>query len=87
MTAVANGKGCTPGQIALAWVMAQGDDVVPIPGTKRIKYLEENIDATKLILTVEDMKALNFGAGEIHGERYDEGGMQVAHQGRKKTAG
>ena len=45
--ALARQKGCTPGQLALAWVMAQGDDVVPIPGTKRRKYLEENLGAAR----------------------------------------
>ena len=51
-------KGCTPGQLALAWVLAQGDDVVPIPGTKRVKYLEENVAATDVELTAEDLDAL-----------------------------
>ena len=43
IAALADDKGCTPGQLALAWVLAQGDDVVPIPGTKRVAYLEENV--------------------------------------------
>ena len=45
ITKLADQKGCTPGQLALAWVMAQGDDIVPIPGTKRVVYLEENVGA------------------------------------------
>ena len=56
---VAAGKGCTAGQVALAWVMAQGDDVVPIPGTKRRRYLEENIAAAEVTLTEEDLARLD----------------------------
>ncbi len=55
---LAAAKGCTPGQLALAWVHAQGDDVFPIPGTRRIKYLEENVAAAHIKLTAEDKKAL-----------------------------
>jgi aryl-alcohol dehydrogenase-like predicted oxidoreductase len=50
--------GCTPGQLALAWVLAQGDDVAPIPGTKRVTYLEENFGATEVQLSDDDLKAL-----------------------------
>ena len=56
--AIAERKGVTPGQIALAWVLAQGDDVVPIPGTKRVKYLEENAAAREVQLTEDDLTAL-----------------------------
>jgi len=49
-------KGCTPAQFALAWVLAQGEDVVPIPGTKRRKYLEENIGALDLNLNLDDLQ-------------------------------
>ena len=55
---LAAAKGCTPGQLALAWVHAQGDDVFPIPGTRRIKYLEENIAAAHIKLTPQDKQAL-----------------------------
>ena len=55
---IAADKGCTPGQLALAWVLAQGDDVAPIPGTKRVKYLEENVAASDVELTAEDLDAL-----------------------------
>ena len=51
-------KGCTPGQLALAWVLAQGDDVVPIPGTKRVAYLEENVGALDVTLSDEDLRAI-----------------------------
>jgi aryl-alcohol dehydrogenase-like predicted oxidoreductase len=57
--AIAEDKGCTPSQLALAWVMAQGDDVIPIPGTKRRSYLEENVMAADISLTVNDLKRIN----------------------------
>ena len=52
-------KGCTPAQLALAWVLAQGDDIVPIPGTKRRKYLEENVGAVDVQLTPEDLRRID----------------------------
>ena len=55
---LAEAKGCTPGQLALAWVLAQGDDVAPIPGTKRIPYLEENAGAADVSLNDDDLRAL-----------------------------
>jgi aryl-alcohol dehydrogenase-like predicted oxidoreductase len=63
---------CTPGQLALAWVMHRGDDVVPIPGTKRRAYLEENVAATELTLSVEDLQQLDELApvGVAAGDRY-----------------
>src|SRR5438270_32986 len=65
-------KGCTPWQLALAWVMAQGDDVVPIPGTKRVSYLEENAGASYVELTADDLARLEEIApkGAAAGERY-----------------
>jgi aryl-alcohol dehydrogenase-like predicted oxidoreductase len=60
---------CTPGQLALAWVMHQSDDVVPIPGTKRIQYLEENVAAVELSLSGDDLHRLDE-LGEAAGERY-----------------
>jgi aryl-alcohol dehydrogenase-like predicted oxidoreductase len=65
-------KGCTAGQLALAWVLAQGDDVVPIPGTKRVSYLEENAAATFITLSDEELKRLDEIAppGAAAGERY-----------------
>jgi aryl-alcohol dehydrogenase-like predicted oxidoreductase len=69
---IAEAKGATPGQLALAWVLAQGDDVVPIPGTKRVKYLEENVAAASLTLTDEDLSALEEAVprGAVAGDRY-----------------
>jgi aryl-alcohol dehydrogenase-like predicted oxidoreductase len=63
---------CTPGQLALAWVLHRGEDVVPIPGTKRRAYLEENVEATELELTEEDLDRLDEAAppGVAAGERY-----------------
>lgn len=57
--ALADSKGCTSGQLALAWVLAQGDDIVPIPGTRRVRHLEENLGATAVDLTGEDLAALD----------------------------
>jgi aryl-alcohol dehydrogenase-like predicted oxidoreductase len=65
---VADRYGCTPGQVALAWVLAQGEDVVPIPGTRRRRYLEENIAATDVTLDADDLARL--GALEAAGDRY-----------------
>jgi aryl-alcohol dehydrogenase-like predicted oxidoreductase len=69
---IADTKGCTPGQLALAWVMAQGGDVVPIPGTKRIPYLEENVGAAAVELSAEDIAALEDAVprGAVAGARY-----------------
>jgi aryl-alcohol dehydrogenase-like predicted oxidoreductase len=69
---LAEAKGCTPGQLALAWVLAQGDDVVPIPGTKRVPYLEENVGAADVTLTDVDLKALEDAVprGAVVGDRY-----------------
>jgi aryl-alcohol dehydrogenase-like predicted oxidoreductase len=69
---IASRKGCTPGQLALAWVLAQGDDIVPIPGTKHLSYLEENLAAADVILSEEDLAQIEELApkGFAAGERY-----------------
>jgi aryl-alcohol dehydrogenase-like predicted oxidoreductase len=69
---LAEAKGATPGQLALAWVLAQGDDVVPIPGTKRVRYLEENVGATAVELTSDDLAALEavVPRDAVAGDRY-----------------
>ncbi len=67
---MAASKGCTPGQLALAWVLGQGDDVVPIPGTKRRTYLEENIAAVDVGLSADEMAWLEEHVGEPAGDRY-----------------
>jgi aryl-alcohol dehydrogenase-like predicted oxidoreductase len=77
--ALAAEKGATAGQIALAWVMAQGEDIVPIPGTKRRSYLEENAGAAKLVLTVSELRRLAaaFPKGVAAGERYQASSMKA----------
>jgi aryl-alcohol dehydrogenase-like predicted oxidoreductase len=63
-------KGCTPGQLALAWVLARGQDIVPIPGTKRRVYLEQNLGAADVQLTPEDIAWLDENVGQPVGDRY-----------------
>lgn len=69
---IAAAKGCTPGQLALAWVLAQGEDVVPIPGTKRVRYLEENVGAADVELTADDLASLEQAVPRdaVVGQRY-----------------
>jgi aryl-alcohol dehydrogenase-like predicted oxidoreductase len=67
---VADARGALPGQVALAWVQQQGDDVVPIPGTKRVGYLEQNVGALDVHLTDEDMATLDGLAAQVAGGRY-----------------
>jgi aryl-alcohol dehydrogenase-like predicted oxidoreductase len=76
---VAEGKGVTPGQLALAWLLAQGEDIVPIPGTKRRKYLEENAGAAGVELTEEDLRRIEeaMPRGSAAGERYTEEMMRA----------
>jgi len=69
----------TPAQLAIAWVLAQGDDLVPIPGTKRRSYLEENAAAADVELTPEDLARINAELPEAAGDRYDEAGMASVH--------
>jgi aryl-alcohol dehydrogenase-like predicted oxidoreductase len=67
-------KDATPGQLALAWVLAQGEDVVPIPGTKHVAYLEENAAASEVELSREDLELIDevAPAGAAAGERYSD---------------
>ena len=65
-------KGCTPGQLALAWVLSRGEDIVPIPGTKRRTYLEENLAAADVELTAEDVAWLDQNVGQPSGDRYSD---------------
>jgi aryl-alcohol dehydrogenase-like predicted oxidoreductase len=69
---LASKKGVTPAQLALAWVLAQGNDLVPIPGTKRVRYLEENMGALNVTLTDSELKDISarFAQIEVVGERY-----------------
>lgn len=74
-------KGSTPAQVALAWLLHQGEDIVPIPGTKRLKYLEQNIEAVSLELTPKDVKYLSSELGEVAGERYSPERMAALDRG------
>ena len=74
VTEMAADKGCTPGQLALAWLVAQGDDVVPIPGTKRRAYLDENVGALQVTLSDGDLSRLDelLPVGAAAGPRYED---------------
>ena len=76
---LAESKGCTPAQLALAWVLAQGEDIVPIPGTKRLERLEENLGALRVTLTPDDLEQLNdaLPPGAAKGLRYPEAQMKA----------
>ena len=79
---LAKKKHCTPSQLALAWLLAQGQDVVPIPGTKRVKYLEENVGALDVQLSPDDLRRIDEIApkGVAAGTRYPEGGMATVNR-------
>ncbi len=78
---MAKEKGCTPAQLALAWVLAQGKDIVPIPGTKRRAYLEENVRAVDVVLTSADLARIDEAAprGIAAGDRYAPQGMRAVN--------
>jgi len=78
---LAKQKGCTPAQLALAWVLAQGDDIIPIPGTKKRKYLEENAAAVDLVLGKKDLIDIEAVIDRYPntGKRYSEGGLQLVN--------
>ena len=76
---IAQEKGITPAQLALAWVLAQGEDLVPIPGTKRRKYLEENAASVDVELTADELDRINAELPEPSGERYNEAGMATVN--------
>jgi aryl-alcohol dehydrogenase-like predicted oxidoreductase len=78
----AKAKRCTPAQLALAWLLAQGEDIVPIPGTKRRLYLEENLSALAVHLTPGNLKSINGAArpGVVAGDRYPAQGMQAVNR-------
>jgi aryl-alcohol dehydrogenase-like predicted oxidoreductase len=76
---IAAAKGCTPAQLALAWLLAQGDDIVPIPGSTRAERVEENAGAAAISLSREELAALEALAPQVVGERYVEGGMKLVN--------
>ena len=69
----------TPAQLAIAWVLARGDDLVPIPGTKRRTYLEQNAASLEVELTADDMARIDAELPEVAGERYDKAGMAAVN--------
>jgi len=77
---LARAKGCTPAELALAWLLAQGPDVVPIPGSTRAERVEENAGAIHVRLSREDLAALDAIAPSVAGERYPEGGMRAVNR-------
>ncbi len=79
VTEIAKEKGVTPGQLAIAWVLAQGKDIVPIPGTKHVRYLEENVAALSVRLTQADLERINevMPKGAASGLRYPEAAMRT----------
>ncbi len=72
---MADSRGVTAAQLALAWVHSRGEDVFPIPGTKRRSYLEENVAAFDIDLGEDELAALEDAADKVAGDRYDERGM------------
>jgi aryl-alcohol dehydrogenase-like predicted oxidoreductase len=81
ITTLASAKGCTPAQLALAWLLAQGDDIVPIPGTKRVSHLEQNLAALDVSLSADDLRRIDEIApkGVAAGTRYPEQGMRAVN--------
>jgi len=77
---VADRRTATPAQIALAWVLAQGDDVVPIPGTKRRTYLEDNLGAERVTLDATDLRELGELSALVAGGRYTPAGMAMVER-------
>jgi len=79
---IAKEKKCTPSQLALAWLLAQGEDIIPIPGTKRRKYLEENVGALNVKLTPQDLRRIDEVAphGAAAGNRYPESMMAAVNR-------
>lgn len=79
---LAEDKGCTTAQLALAWVLAQGNDIVPIPGTKHVKYLDQNIEALDVHLSAADLERLDaiLPPGAAAGERYHARGMEAVNR-------
>ena len=77
---LAKEKGCTPAQLALAWLLSQGDDVIPIPGSTRIERVEENAGAAGIVLSDDEVRALDAIAPNVAGQRYAEGGMRAVNR-------
>lgn len=82
LTQLAEKKSCTASQLALAWVLGQSPNIVPIPGTKRVKYLEENVTATSVVLTADERQEIDriLPSGTFAGDRYPERGMAAVNR-------
>ena len=82
METIAKEKKCTPGQLALAWLLAQGKDIVPIPGTKHRSYLEENIKALNVSLSKNELERIEkaFPCHATAGDRYPEQAMKAVNR-------
>ena len=80
--ALAREKNCTPSQLALAWVLAQGDDIIPIPGTRRVKYLDENAASVDVALSAADLRGIEELLAKYPdvGQRYSEGAMKLVNR-------
>ncbi|GAA4425794.1 aldo/keto reductase [Pontibacter saemangeumensis] len=76
---IAEAKQCTPSQLALAWLLYQGEDIIPIPGTTKVKHLLTNIEAVNVALSEEDLLEIGQVMKNIHGSRYDEKGMRLVN--------
>jgi aryl-alcohol dehydrogenase-like predicted oxidoreductase len=77
---LAREKGCTPAQLAIAWLLARGDDIVPIPGSTRPERVEENAAAAVITLSADDIAALDAVGSAVAGERYPEGAMRTLNR-------
>ena len=77
--ALAAAKGVTMAQLSLAWVINQGSDVFPIPGTTNLKHLEDNVNASNIMLTPDEAEKIAFAAAKIKGERGNEGYMKMTY--------
>jgi aryl-alcohol dehydrogenase-like predicted oxidoreductase len=77
---IAAEKDVTPAQLAIAWVLAQGEGLVPIPGTKRRSYLEQNVGAVDVELTKDDLARIDAELPQAAGQRYDEAGMSSVNR-------
>ncbi len=82
MSALASAKGCSPAQLALAWVLSQSNNVVAIPGTQRLDHLEANAAAAEITLATEEIAQLDaaFPSGIAHGARYAAGHLAAVHR-------
>ncbi len=78
--ALAGKKGCTPAQLAIAWLLSRGDDIVPIPGSTRAERVEENAAAAAITLSVDEIAALDAVGAGVAGDRYPEGGMRTLNR-------